>query len=130
MLSIFTPRHKLLVNLHIISIAACILIRIVGSMLTSLLILQLTLHGLHLSTQQNADSLEGPKGITNEDIEEAFGELDQCSADASPLDPAIEGHEIDAAKEYDFDELEWVNKGLVPTVFEVEVVVVVCNGSG
>jgi hypothetical protein len=49
----------------------------------------------------------------NED-EEAFVELDQRSADASPLDPAIEGHEIDAAKAYDFDELERVNRGFVP----------------
>lgn len=78
-----------------------------------------------LATQQHDDSLEGPEGITDEDIEEAFAELDQRSADASPLDPVIEGHENDAAKAYDFDELERVNRGFVPTAFEVEVEVVV-----
>ena len=82
-----------------------------------------------LATQQNDDSLEGPEGITDEDIEEAFAELDQHSVGEGTLDPEIEGHEIDAAKEYDFDEFEWVNRGLVPTAFEVEVVVPASSGN-
>ena len=80
---------------------------------------------LATSTQQTEVSLEGPEGITDDDIDTAFADLEKRSPDTSVLDPEIEGAEIEAGKVYDFDEFARVENGVVPTRFEDDVRVVV-----
>jgi len=67
----------------------------------------------------NAD-LEGPEGISDEEIEAAFAELEQQNRGTQEhaLDPQLDGQEISAGKVYDFVELDRVDKGLVPAAFE------------
>ena len=68
----------------------------------------------------NSADLEGPESILAEEIEAAFAELEQQNrgTQEAALNPQLDGQEISAGKVYDFAELDWVDKGLVPTAFE------------
>jgi hypothetical protein len=78
-----------------------------------------------LALPSRGNDLEGLESITDEDIEAAFAEIEQRGGGgAANIDPVIEGAEIEAAKVYDFEEFEWVEKGVVPRSFKDEVQVI------
>ena len=78
------------------------------------------------SLSHRDDDLEGPESITDEDIDAASAEIEQRNAgNATNVDPVIEGAEIEAAKVYDLEEFEQVEKGVVPKAFKDEVQVIV-----
>ena len=67
----------------------------------------------------NSGDLEGPEGISEEDIDAAFAELEEQNrnSEETAIDPRLDGHEITAGKVYDFAELDRVDKGIVPATF-------------
>ena len=67
----------------------------------------------------NGGDLEGPEGISEEDIDAAFAELEEQNrnSEETAIDPWLDGHEITAGKVYDFAELDHVDKGIVPATF-------------
>jgi hypothetical protein len=78
------------------------------------------------------DDLLGPEGVTAEDIDAAFDELEKNSADATPIDPVLEGEQIEVAKYYDLEALEHIDQGLVPVAEQgdIEMLVPVSDQTG
>ena len=74
---------------------------------------------------QENDILHGPEDITEEELDEAFAELDRQNSESTslPIDPelASEEAEIVVGQVYDLKEMEHIEKGLAPTNFENDV---------
>jgi hypothetical protein len=68
----------------------------------------------------NGGDLEGAEGISEEDIDAAFAELEEQNrnSEEAVIDPQLDGHEITAGNVYDFTELDRVDKGIVPATFD------------
>ena len=66
------------------------------------------------------------------DIDAAFDELEKNSTDVAPIDPVLEGEQIDVAKYYDLEALEQIDRGLVPAAEQgdVEMLVPVSEQAG
>jgi hypothetical protein len=81
---------------------------------------------LAVQTSDNDDILAGPEGITPEEIEAAFDELERenVANGATVVDFQLDGQEILAGKVYDFEELESVDKGIAPATFNDDVQVI------
>jgi hypothetical protein len=69
------------------------------------------------------DTLEGPESITEDEVAAALDEIELRIRESptSVIDPRLDGQEILVGKVYDFVELEQVDKGIAPTVFEDDV---------
>ncbi|KAH7925705.1 hypothetical protein BV22DRAFT_1010684, partial [Leucogyrophana mollusca] len=63
------------------------------------------------------DYLAGPESITEEELMEAFDELDREKVNASATVTEVDGHEVLEGKVYDWKELEHVDEGTVPAGF-------------
>ncbi|KAI0082438.1 hypothetical protein K474DRAFT_1731580 [Panus rudis PR-1116 ss-1] len=87
------------------------------------------------ATAEEDEELLGPEGISEEDIDRYFKEMNAKEREAEgegslPIDPALEDEAAEVNEVYSFDELEKVDKGIVPTSFEESVRVVDPNAQG
>jgi hypothetical protein len=72
-----------------------------------------------LSVHEDSDTLEGLEGITEDEIDAAFGELEAQTSDIT-IDPALEmpRRDVEVTQVYDFTKLERVERRVVPMALE------------
>lgn len=68
------------------------------------------------------DYLEGPESISFDELDEAFKQLEGTVLGEETVD--LDGQEVLEGEVYDFEELERVDRGLVPTAVELDVPVI------